>query len=140
MGRAWRFDFSRISAMSRLLPILVLVLALTAPSRGAEPLQPEQLPPPKNAGPLPVVPPAMVQPLPLRPSGPIMMAHPMGLPPMVYTRRSDYAVWQNLAVDRYGRFRPVVIDSPLQPYYRYNGKAFPWVQQDPKAVMPYVVQ
>ena len=124
--------------MFRLLPTLVLVLMLTMPLCAAEPPQPEQLPPPKTVTPQLVPPPSVVQPLPLAPAPFIGQAHPLGLPPVVTTRRSDYEVWQNLAVDRFGQFRPVVIMSPSGDYYRYNGKPYPWRTINPQNIMPYV--
>jgi hypothetical protein len=120
--------------MLRLLPTLVLLVALTLPLEAAEPPQPEELPPPRSTTPGPLPPPVMGQPFPVLP--PSVLLPP---PPGVYTRRSDYEVWQNLAVDRYGRFRPVVIMAPYGDYYRYNGKPFPFRILEPRAVMPYVV-
>jgi hypothetical protein len=106
--------------MSRLSLIAVsFMILLTTSSLAQEPV-PIILPP----APVPL---SMVEP-----------RNPMGLPPVIYTRRSDYEVWQNLAVDRYGRFRPVVIMSPYGDYYRYNGQPYPWRQLNPQNIMPYV--
>jgi hypothetical protein len=56
-----------------------------------------------------------------------------------YPRISRYAVWQNYGVDRYGKFRPLVVYSPYGSYYRYNHEPFPWTQMYPGEFMPYVV-
>jgi hypothetical protein len=62
-------------------------------------------------------------------------------PPLLYSypRVSRYEVWQNLAVDRSGRFRPVVIDSPYGAYYRYNHQPFPWTTLYPWEFAPYIM-
>src|SRR5262245_34330420 len=109
--------------MSRLLLppfVLAAVLLLTITVGAGEPPQQERLPPPRQAPPS-TPPPAVLPPPPVV----ILSPHPMGLPPVVYTRHSDYEVWQNLGVDRWGRFRPLVIMSPYGDYYRYNGQPYP---------------
>ncbi len=47
---------------------------------------------------------------------------PLMLPPS----RNPYDVWQNYAVDRSGRFRPVVIPTADGFRYGYNGAPYPW--------------
>lgn len=56
-----------------------------------------------------------------------------------YPRVSRYEVWQNLAVDRYGRFRPAVVFTPYGSYYRYNGQPYPWVSTHTWEFAPYVM-
>jgi hypothetical protein len=47
------------------------------------------------------------------------------LPVMLpYERVDRYAVWQYVAPDRMGRFRPRVIYSPQGAYYLFNGAPF----------------
>jgi hypothetical protein len=56
-----------------------------------------------------------------------------------YRRISRYEVWNNLAVDQSGRFRPVVIYSPYGSYYRYNGQPFPWTDLYPWEFAPFIM-
>lgn len=51
---------------------------------------------------------------------PLEMSYP------AYFRHSHYDVWLNYGVDRRGNFRPLVVYSPYQPYYLYNGAPFPF--------------
>jgi len=46
--------------------------------------------------------------------------------PPAFLRANRYDVWQNYDVDRFGRFRPVVIYGPYGSYYRMNGHSYPW--------------
>lgn len=55
--------------------------------------------------------------------------------PMPGTRE----VWQYYGVDSTGRFRPLVVNSPLGAYYLYNGQPYPWTTTRPGFVMPYAV-
>jgi hypothetical protein len=72
--------------------------------------------------------------------GPVIGVAPGELPPAwAYYRVSRYEVWQNLGVDRQGRFRPVVVYSPDGPYYRYNHAPFPWATNHQREFMPYIV-
>lgn len=48
-------------------------------------------------------------------------------------------VWQYYGVDSTGRFRPLVVNSPLGAYYLYNGQPFPWTTTRPGLYMPYAV-
>jgi hypothetical protein len=61
--------------------------------------------------------------LPKLPKGP--------LPPVAPTHVNRYEVWQNYDVDRFGRFRPLVINTPCGAYYRCNGQWYPWVETHP---------
>jgi hypothetical protein len=58
-------------------------------------------------------------------------------PPVVY-RVSQYEVWQHLSVDRQGRFRPRVIDTPYGAFYSYSGQPYPWTSANQQKFMPYV--
>jgi len=55
--------------------------------------------------------------------------------PMPGTRE----VWQYYGVDSTGRFRALVINSPLGAYYYYNGQPYPWTTSRPGIYMPYAV-
>jgi hypothetical protein len=62
---------------------------------------------------------------------------PLRDPPPEFGRRS---VWQMMAPDQFGRFRPRVIYSPFgNSYYQYNGAPFPWTTTMPRLYMPYLV-
>jgi hypothetical protein len=56
--------------------------------------------------------------------------------PVGFTRPDPYAVWQYYAVDRQGRFRPLVL--PSYDVYRYaaNGEPYPGAQSHPKYFTP----
>jgi hypothetical protein len=54
-------------------------------------------------------------------------------------RINRYAVWQYYDVDRFGRFRPVVVNSPYGAYYLFNGERFPWATVHYLEVMPKIV-
>jgi hypothetical protein len=55
--------------------------------------------------------------------------------PISYVRPDPYAVWQNYAVDRQGRFRPLVA-----PYdglrYVATGDPYPWWPEHPRYFAP----
>jgi hypothetical protein len=53
-------------------------------------------------------------------------------------RVSHYEVWQHLAVDRQGFFRPRVLWTPHGAFYSYNGQPYPWLTSEPRRFMPYV--
>jgi hypothetical protein len=57
------------------------------------------------------------------------------VPGAVQCRVDRYAVWQNYDVDRFGRFRPLVINSPSGAYYLYNGAPYPWLSTHQFEVM-----
>jgi hypothetical protein len=59
-------------------------------------------------------------------------------PPAFY-RTSAYDVWQYYGVDRFGRWRPRVVEGPHGPFYLYNGQSYPWMSVQPREVMPYAV-
>ena len=55
-------------------------------------------------------------------------------------QRSDSIdVWQHYGVNRQGRFVPRVIVLPYGAYYSRDLQPYPWVQNHPGRVMPYVV-
>ena len=96
-----------------------------------EPKKVEPLPPPRQLGPSKASHAAVDDQVPMYP------ADPYGHLP--YVRRSQYAVWQNWAVDREGFFKPLVIYSPYGAYYAGNGKPFPWAATLQYEWMPKVV-
>lgn len=49
------------------------------------------------------------------------------LPDPMYYRRSHYDIWQLVAPDATGYFRPRVIMSPSGAYWAYNGKPYPYL-------------
>jgi hypothetical protein len=55
------------------------------------------------------------------------------LPPPRPVPTAPVYVWQNYAVDRSGRFAPLVVDSPNGFVYRYNGAPAPWVTVNPRS-------
>src|SRR5262245_47312371 len=59
--------------------------------------------------------------------------------PFAYQRQNRYDVWQYVGVDRPGYYRPLVVYSPLGPYYRYNGQPYPWASMHQREFMPYIV-
>jgi hypothetical protein len=46
-----------------------------------------------------------------------------------------YAVWQAYGVDRFGQFRPLVVNTPWGAYYYANGMCFPWPSIYPQEFM-----
>ncbi len=58
--------------------------------------------------------------------------------PPSFLRPNRYDVWQYHAVDRYGRFRPLVIASPHGPYYLLTGKPYPYALLHSLNWMPYI--
>lgn len=48
-------------------------------------------------------------------------------------------IWQYYGVNRFGRFVPRVIVTPGGTYFYRNGEPYPWMQNYPGRVMPYVV-
>jgi hypothetical protein len=92
------------------------------------------LPPPQPAAP----PLNLLQPAPrLMPQGyypPVFPAVPPQQP-----RFGTREVWQYMALDQYGKWRPKVIQSPYGSYYQYNGQPYPWITTRPTNYMPYVL-
>jgi hypothetical protein len=84
--------------------LLALFLLVDA-GRAADPAKPETLPKPREIK-VPVI-------------------------PMGSMRTNRYDVWQYYEVDRFGRFRPVVIQSPYGAYYKFNGQFYPWASTQP---------
>lgn len=64
---------------------------------------------------------------------------PFVVPGSGQIRINRYAVWQFYDVDRFGRFRPVVVNSPSGAYYLINGERFPWATVHYLEIMPKVV-
>ena len=54
--------------------------------------------------------------------------------PMPGTRE----VWQYYGVDSTGRFRALVVNSPLGAYYLYNGQPYPWRMLNQRLIMPNI--
>jgi hypothetical protein len=54
-----------------------------------------------------------------------------------YERVNRYEVWQYVAPDRQGRFRPRVIYSPFGAYYLYNGEPYLFAATRSLDFMPY---
>src|SRR5262249_26430711 len=87
-GLASRFQHPEAQAMRYL--IVLAILAATLPLRGQDPAKEPKLPAPR---------PLAFEMVPLTFE-------------MVPIRENRYDVWQNYGVDRYGRFRPIVILPP----------------------------
>lgn len=102
---------------------------IPAPKQKLEP-QPFVPPPPQQVPGQPFVPLPQQQPL-LPPHVPLPLN--MSRSPRAGTRE----VWQNYAVDSFGRFTPRVILSPYGSYYLYNGQPYPWITNRSTAFMPY---
>jgi hypothetical protein len=61
---------------------------------------------------------------------------PIVIPGEGQLRVDRNAVWQCYQVDRWGRFRPLVIQPPCGPAYYYaNGMVFPWAESYPQEFM-----
>jgi hypothetical protein len=58
-------------------------------------------------------------------------------PPLGHPRVSAYEHWQYYGVDRYGRWRPLVVSTPVGDYYRYNGAPYPFTMNHPRSVVTY---
>ena len=95
--------------------VWVLTVALAAIG-GANLAADEPLPPPRTT-----------------PGEPVVIVQ---TPPIVY-RASKYEVWQYLAPDRQGRFRPRVVYTPEGSYYMYSGQPYPWTTSQPQYFLPY---
>jgi hypothetical protein len=91
--------------------LLLMGLTLASTSLAADPPKEETLPAPK----------------------------PFVIPGSGQLRTNRYAVWQFYDVDRFGRFRPVVVSSPSGAYWLINGECFPWATVNYLEIMPKVV-
>lgn len=78
-----------------------------------------------------------VQPEPLLAPPIVVYAEPPAF--LQYYRRNPYEVWDHLAVDRQGNFRPRVVATPCSAYYSVNGKPYPWVDVNQQYVAPRVL-
>ena len=54
-----------------------------------------------------------------------------------WTRANRYDIWQNLAVDRHGYFRPRVVYTPEGSFYYFDGRYYPFMMNRPREFMPY---
>jgi hypothetical protein len=109
------------SASGRLMSfVLLTALSLTSslPAAANDPPKEQPLPPPR------VVP---------KPEPPVHV-----MPPPAFLRPNRYDVWQYHGVDRYGRFRPLVIGSPHGPYYLLTGKPYPYAFVHSLNWLPYI--
>jgi hypothetical protein len=95
--------------------VVVLAFVLLQPCRALGDPPVEVVPPPR---PLPPVP---------------------AYQPPVYPEHGQRSIWQLYGVDRTGRFRPLVVQTPYGAYYRYNGAPYPWIGLQNAPYMPYVV-
>lgn len=57
-------------------------------------------------------------------------------PALIHSSHGTRAVWNNYAVDRYGRWRPRVILAPFGSYYYYNGQPYPFQTLYPGSFRP----
>ena len=58
--------------------------------------------------------------------------------PLGFERPDPYAVWHNYAVDRQGRFRPLVSPSYGGLRYVATGEPYPWMAEHTQYVRPVV--
>jgi hypothetical protein len=116
-------------------PLLVFCILVAVPRLEAKKRKkPETLPPAEKQ--------ENQQPLPQPRKAPQQLPAPAIHGPALhysYRRISRYEVWKNVEVDQFGRFRPVVIDTPYGAYYRYNGEPFPWATLHPGEYAPYIM-
>jgi hypothetical protein len=95
--------------LRRSLAVVVVGMGLVGMVSAADPAKPEALPAPK-ALPAPQV---------------------LLVPGEFQMRVNRYDVWQCYGVDRFGRFRPLVVNTPWGAYYYANGACFPWTSTHP---------
>lgn len=98
--------------MRRIILSLGVLVALTVPASGQEAPKDEPAPPPRVI----IGPPGGNLFLPSRP---------------IYAEHGTRDVWNNYAVDRYGRWRPRVVLAPLGSYYYSDGRPYPWTSSYP---------
>ncbi len=55
-----------------------------------------------------------------------------------FVRPDPYAVWQNYAVDRQGRWRPLVVPSYDGPRYAATGEPYPWWKEHQRSFEPVI--
>jgi hypothetical protein len=103
-----------------LIQLLVFAAALETPAalRGADELTPLSGPTLPMPAPVPQMLPAA---------------------PITFIRPNRLDVWQNLAVDRSGRWRPRVALFGDGPFYMYNGMPYPGLPVNQLNVMPYLL-
>jgi hypothetical protein len=58
--------------------------------------------------------------------------------PLGFERPDPYAVWRNYAVDRQGKFRPLVVPSFDGLRYVETWEPYPWAAEHPRIVRPMV--
>jgi hypothetical protein len=100
--------------------LLIVVLLLAADARAAD--GPDLTP---------------LKPLPM--PTPVVAAAPDFGVPISFYRPSRLDVWQNLAVDRSGYFRPRVALRPEGTFYLYNGAPFNYLPVREREVMTYLL-
>jgi hypothetical protein len=69
----------------------------------------------------------------------VIEVHPGGnlfAPRPIYSAHGTRDVWNNYAVDSFGRWRPRVILAPFGSYYYYNGQPYPWTTSYPGSFRP----
>jgi hypothetical protein len=64
---------------------------------------------------------------------PTMVMWPLG-----FEQPDPYAVWRTLAVDRQGRFKPLVVPSFDGPRYVATWEPYPWAAEHQRNVRPMV--
>lgn len=66
-------------------------------------------------------------------------AEPPPIPaPTVFSQPNPYDVWQAYGVDRYGRFRPLVVLTPAGPFRVSDGAYYPFMPTQQMNVIPTV--
>src|SRR5947209_8212483 len=58
--------------------------------------------------------------------------------PMMFSQPNPYDVWQAYGVDRYGRFRPLVVLTPAGPFRVADGAYYPFMPTQQMNVIPTV--
>jgi len=96
---------------------LAVATAITRPASADDPAPAEKLPPPRIVAPAPI-------------TGGNLLLPP---PPPIFYQHGTRDVWQNYAVDSYGRWRPRVIFSPYGSYYHADGAPYPWASTHPRS-------
>jgi hypothetical protein len=106
---------------------LLLILVLGAAFRASAEGPPEEVPAPR-----PLAPPVLPAPRPLLPL--------VGPQPPVPPEFGQRSVWQFYRVDRFGRFRPLVVQTPYGSFYRYNGHPYSWGNGRQAPFLPFIVE